>query len=129
MPNTIPDLADIGPSQMDHGLTGWTEQLPRKTQTYRSLQHQMSQLVVTETSADGTVRVSVDSRGVPTELVLTDRAQGVDPARLSAELMSCLRRAHSTLAGRVSNFVTSPAPHSGDHAADDDDPSVSSLLC
>ncbi|MGH3899327.1 MAG: YbaB/EbfC family nucleoid-associated protein [Pseudonocardiaceae bacterium] len=125
MPNPIPDLAEIGPNQVDHGLSGWTEQLPRKTQAYRSLQHQISQLVVTETSADGTVQVSVDSRGVPTELILTDRAQGVDPARLSAELMSCLRRAHNTLAGRVSNLVTSSAPNSGD----DDDPSVSSLLC
>ena len=97
MPNPVPDLAEVAPGH------------------------------VTETSADGTVRVSVDSHGVPTELILTDLAYGVDPAQLSAELMSCLRRAHSTLAGRISNPVTSSTNR--DDAADDDDPSVSSLLC
>ncbi len=129
MPNPIPDLAGMGPSQTDHGLNGQAEQLPRTAHPYRSLQHEMSQLVVTETSTDGTVRVSVDAHGMPTELTLTDRAQGVDPAQLSAELMSCLRQAHRTLAGRVSNLAASSVLNSGNDAAGDDDPSVSSLLC
>jgi hypothetical protein len=109
-----------------YGRNGRTEQLPRKVHIYRSPQQQMSQLAATAASVDGTVRVSVDGRGVPTELILTDRARGVDPARLSAELMSCLRRAHSTLAGRITSPVTSPVPHS---AASNTDPSVSALLC
>ncbi|MGH3974183.1 MAG: hypothetical protein ACRDS9_12790 [Pseudonocardiaceae bacterium] len=116
--NQTPDLAGMGPSQPDHGLNGQAEQLPRTVHPYRGPRPEMSQLVVAETSADGTVRVSVDAHGMPTELTLTDRAYGVDPAQLSAELMSCLWQAHRTLAGRVSNS-----------AAEDDDPSMSSLLC
>ncbi len=128
MPKPISPVAAMDPSQA-HELNGRAEQPPQKVHVYRSLQHQMSQLVATETSADGTVRVSVDAHGVPTELILTDRARGVDPARLSAELMSCLRRAQSTLAGRASCPLTSGVPRSGNGTAGDDDPSLSSLLC
>ncbi|MGH3535265.1 MAG: YbaB/EbfC family nucleoid-associated protein [Pseudonocardiaceae bacterium] len=111
-----PDFAvDLG--HAGQGLIEWAEQLQRKAQTYRGLQDEMSQLVVTETSADGMVRVSVDAQGVPTELTLTDRARAGDPARLSAELMTCLRRAHSTLAAQVQDLVTASVPDSSDDAA------------
>ena len=119
------NFAAMEPSHA-YGRNGRADQLARKVHIYRSPQQQMSQLVVTEASADGTVRVSVDGRGVPIELILTDRARDVDPARLSAELMSCLRRAHSKLAGRVSTPMTSS---STTIATSDDDPSVSALLC
>ncbi|MGH3983114.1 MAG: hypothetical protein ACRDST_10630 [Pseudonocardiaceae bacterium] len=128
MPDPLSNLAAMDLSQ-PHRRNGRAEQLPPKVHVYRSPQHRVSQLVATEASADGTVRVSVDAHGLPTELILTDRARGVDPARLSAELMSCLQRAHSTLAGRVSTPVNGSAPSTGNGAAGDDDPSLSALLC
>ncbi len=116
MRNPNPEGAGLDPSQAGHALIGWAEQHQRKAEAYRGLHHQMSQLAVTETSTDGMVRVSVDAHGVPTELTLTDRARGVDPARLSAELMTCLRRAHSTLAAQVQDLVTASVPDSDDDA-------------
>jgi DNA-binding protein YbaB len=107
----------MDPGQAGQVLIGWADQLQRQADAYRGLHHQMSQLMVTETSADGMVRVSVDAQGVPTELTLTDRARGTDPARLSAELMTCLRRAHSTLAAQVQDLVTASVPDSEDDAA------------
>ncbi|MGH3822412.1 MAG: YbaB/EbfC family nucleoid-associated protein [Pseudonocardiaceae bacterium] len=103
--------------QAGHALVGWAEQHRRKAEAYRGLYDQMAQLAVTETSADGMVRVRVDAQGVPTELTLTDRARGVDPARLSAELMTCLRRAQSTLAAQIQDLVTATIPDSEDDAA------------
>jgi DNA-binding protein YbaB len=117
MRNSTPDFAGMDPAQAGQALIGWSEQLHREAEVYRRLQHEMSQLTVTETSTDGAVRVSVDAQGVPTELILTDRARGLDPARLSAELMSCLQRAHRTLTARVQDFVTSSIPDGGDAAA------------
>ncbi len=115
--NPSPDFAEMDPGQAVRRLIEWAEQLQRKPETYRGLQDEMSQLVVTETSADGMVRVSVDARGVPTELTLTNRARAGDPARLSAELMTCLRRAHSTLAAQVQDLVTASVSDSRDDAA------------
>ncbi|MBV9162802.1 MAG: YbaB/EbfC family nucleoid-associated protein [Pseudonocardiales bacterium] len=117
MRNPTPDFTGMDPSQAGQALIGWAEQLQCRAQTYRSLHHQMSQLAVTETSADGMVRVSVDAQGVPTEMTLTDRARGADPARLSAELMTCLRRAQRTLAAQVQDLVTASVQASGDAAA------------
>ncbi|MGH3599601.1 MAG: YbaB/EbfC family nucleoid-associated protein [Pseudonocardiaceae bacterium] len=117
MHNPSPDFAGMDPGQAGQSLIEWAEQLQRKAETYRILQREMSQLAVTETSADGMVRVSVDAQGVPTELTLTDRARAGDPARLSAELMTCLRRAHSTLAAQVQDLVTASVPDSGDEVA------------
>jgi DNA-binding protein YbaB len=117
MRNPSPEGAGMDPGQASQALIGWAEQLQRKADAYRGLHHQMSQLTVTEMSADGMVRVSVDVQGVPTELTLTDRARGTDPARLSAELMTCLRRAHSTLATQVQDLVTASVPDSEEDAA------------
>ncbi len=116
MRNPTPDFAGMDPSQAGRALIGWAEQLQHKAQTYRSLHQQMSQLTVTETSADGMVRVSVDAQGMPTEMTLTDRARGADPARLSAELMTCLRRAQRTLASQVQDLVTASVQDSRDDA-------------
>ncbi|MGH3672065.1 MAG: YbaB/EbfC family nucleoid-associated protein [Pseudonocardiaceae bacterium] len=116
MCNPTPDFTWMGPHQASHTLAGWADQLQRTADLYRGLHHQMSQLAVTETSTDGMVRVSVDAHGVPIELALTDRSRGVDPARLSAELMTCLRRAHSTLVAQVQDLVTAAVPD-GDNGA------------
>jgi YbaB/EbfC DNA-binding family protein len=117
MRNSTPDFTGMDPGQAGQALVGWAEQLYRKAQIYRGLQHEMSQLTVTETSADSAVRVTVDAQGVPTELTLTDRARGLDPARLSAELMSCLQRAQCTLTARVQDLVTGSVPDTADDAA------------
>ncbi|MDT7712646.1 MAG: hypothetical protein QOG46_1335 [Pseudonocardiales bacterium] len=117
MRNPSPEGAGMDPGQASRALIGRAEQLQRKADAYRGLHHQMSQLTVTETSADGMVRVSVDAHGVPSELTLTDRARGADPARLSAELMTCLRRAHSTLATQVQDLVSASVPDSEEDAA------------
>jgi YbaB/EbfC DNA-binding family len=109
MDNPTPDFARMDPGQAGRALIGWVEQLQRTAEAYRGLHDQMSQLAVTEASADGMVKVSVDAQGVPTELILTEWARGVDPARLSAELMTCLRRAHSTLASEVQDLVAAAA--------------------
>ena len=117
MRNLAADVAGMDPAQAGQALIGWAGQLERKAEAYRGLHHQLSQLSVTEASADGMVRVSVDVRGVPTELTLTDCARGADPARLSAELMTCLRRAQHTLAAQVQDLVATSVLGSEDAAA------------
>ena len=110
MCNPIPDFTGMETHPATHALISWADQLQRTAEAYRGLHHQMCRLAVTETSTDGMVQVSVDAHGVPIELILTDRSRGADPARLSAELMTCLRRAHSTLAAQVQDLVTASVP-------------------
>jgi DNA-binding protein YbaB len=117
MHNPTPDFAGMDPSHAGRALIQWAEQLQRKAQAYRGLHNKMAQLEVTETSADGMVRVSVDAQGMPTEMTLTDRSRGSDPARLSAELMTCLRRAQHTLAAQVQDLMNTSVQDSRDDTA------------
>ncbi|HJT02792.1 MAG TPA: YbaB/EbfC family nucleoid-associated protein [Pseudonocardiaceae bacterium] len=117
MHNSTPDFGGMDPGQAGRALIRRADELQRKAEAYRGLHQEMSELTVTETSTDGMVRVSVDAQGVPTELTLTERARGMDPARLSAELMTCLRRAHSTLATQVQDLVAASTVDSADSPA------------
>lgn len=117
MRNPTPEGAGMDHVQAGHALIGRAEQHQRKAEACRGLYDQIFQLAVTETSADDMVRVRVDAQGVPTELTLTDHARGADPARLSAELMTCLRRAQRTLAAQVQDLVTATTLDGEDDAA------------
>lgn len=73
----------------------WAAQIQRKAERFSGMRERVEQIRVTESSVDGSVRVTVASNGVPTELTLTDKARGLSPAEISAQLMACLRWAQS----------------------------------
>ncbi|MEU1983994.1 YbaB/EbfC family nucleoid-associated protein [Nocardia sp. NPDC019395] len=93
------------PSAAAADLAGWAEQMQHKAQRFQVLQGRLAQLSVTETSADNSVRVTIDSNGVPTDIRFTDGIRRKNPAALSAEVMSCLSRARGTLVGQVTATV------------------------
>lgn len=100
-------------TQAGKEMAKWAEQLQRKAETFQELQQQMSRLGATVTAPDGTVRVSVDSQGVPTELTVTERGRGGDPANLSRQLMACLKAAQGQLTGQVQELVQATVPGDG----------------
>ncbi|WP_280253229.1 YbaB/EbfC family nucleoid-associated protein [Nocardia abscessus] len=77
----------------------------RRAGRFQELEGRMRELTVTESSMDRRVVVTVDSSGVPTAITLSPSSRGMDPAVLSAEIMSCLRQAHSTLRAEVTGLV------------------------
>lgn len=79
--------------------------LERKARQFEELRGRMTTLAITEESQDGRVRVTVDANGVPTDIALTDRARGVDPAALSTQIMSCLATAQTRLRDRITGLV------------------------
>ncbi|MBC6449109.1 YbaB/EbfC family nucleoid-associated protein [Actinokineospora xionganensis] len=89
------------PTQAARELEKLAGDLEQRGRRFIDLHQKMNALSVTETSADGSVRVTVDGNGVPTELTITERGRGTDPARLSSELMSCMQRAQVKLRARV----------------------------
>ncbi|MGK8508632.1 YbaB/EbfC family nucleoid-associated protein [Nocardia asiatica] len=88
--------------------------LERRAARFQELEGRMRDLTITESSADRRVVVSVDNSGVPTAITLSPNARGMDPAVLSAEIMSCLRRAQSALRAQVTELVRATV---GDDAA------------
>jgi DNA-binding protein YbaB len=66
---------------------------------------QVEQIQVTESSIDGTVRITIDSSGAPIDLTLTDKIDGMPPSEVATLVMACMRRAQQQLAGQVQQAV------------------------
>lgn len=75
----------------------WRRQVGANARCCDELQRRLAQLSITETSRDGTVRVTVATTGLLTGLVLTERRQPVPPARLAETIMACVRQAQARI--------------------------------
>jgi hypothetical protein len=64
---------------------------------------------VTESSPDSGITVTVNSGGVLTGLVITDRAAGAPGARIAAEVLATMRRAQARIAGRMDEVLRGTA--------------------
>lgn len=94
-----------GPEETERRVEQWAAQFAAKADRYQQMQRQIAQVSVTESSADGAVRVTVDSAGVVTDLVLSDRAAQLRPPQLSTQIMEVMRRAQSRLTDRVQQVM------------------------
>lgn len=83
----------------------FAESLENTAKKYDELQRSMAALSVTASTSDGRISVTVDSNGVPTAINLAASTRGMDPAAVSAGIMSCLQSAQAKLRGRVTDLV------------------------
>ncbi len=84
------------PDQVERRVSQWAGQFADRAERFESMRVQVEQISVTESSADGAVRVTVDSTGSPTELLLSDKIRGMAPPEVAAQVMACLRRSGTT---------------------------------
>ncbi len=98
------------PDLIEQQVDEWAGQIQRKAERFAGMRERVEEIRVTESSADGSVRVTVASNGVPTELTVIDVARGLSPAKISSELMACLRRAQSRLPGRIQEIMLATVP-------------------
>lgn len=94
---------DAGRAQQQ--VDAWVAQAAEKAQRYERMQAKVAAVTVTESVADGAVRVTVSSGGEVTDLQLGDRVRQWSPAEIAAEILACMRRAQGRLAGRVSEVM------------------------
>jgi len=98
-------FAGAGPEETERRVEQWAAQFAAKADRYQEMQTRISQVSATESSADGAVEVTVDSAGVVTDLVLSERAGQVRPQQLSAQILDTMRRAQSKLTDRVQQVM------------------------
>ncbi|MFT7836715.1 YbaB/EbfC family nucleoid-associated protein [Saccharothrix sp. BKS2] len=98
------------PAKAAEDLDRWAAGLEQRAQRYLRLQQQMNATSASASSPDGTARVTVDSNGVPTDIALTDRARGAEPAAISAQVMAAMRNAQAKLRQQVQDLVAATVP-------------------
>lgn len=68
----------------------WERQVESAAAAYRQMSERVEQILATETSLDGSVRVTVSAAGVLTDLRLPDRG-------LADQIMACIRKAQARI--------------------------------
>ncbi|WP_406273057.1 YbaB/EbfC family nucleoid-associated protein [Nocardia sp. NBC_00881] len=107
-------MVGFDPSRAVEDFAQRAADFERQANRFQELQGRMTALVATESSSGGRVSVTVDGNGVPTAIDLSASTRGMDPAVVSAEIMSCLRRAQARLRAQVAEMVQDTV---GDDAA------------
>lgn len=98
-------MFDTAPAEMERRLSQWTQGFADKAAQFHAMRTQVEQVQVSESSRDGTVRVTVDSRGTLTDLAFTDRIREMSPPQLAAQVMTCLHGAQQQLAPLVQDAM------------------------
>lgn len=87
----MPDSIDASDAMIDN----WTKRLEENAARYQALADRVQGQSVTERSKDGTVQVTVDSRGLLKNLVIAEAAAGKRMAEVSAQVMQLVQRAQA----------------------------------
>lgn len=74
-------------------------------QRIERMRTEADQVSVTGTSPDGSVTVTVNSGGVPTDLRITDKALELTGAQVAATVMATMRQAQARLANRMNEVL------------------------
>lgn len=88
------------PGQVADRLEEWQRQFDQHLQGFDRLQQAAAGLRVTETAADGGIRVTVDVSGQVVDIVTTDELDSVAAPEVGPLILQCLKQAQSTLAAK-----------------------------
>ena len=83
----------------------WQERAAEKAAKYGQMQQRIEQIVVTESSRDGAIRVTVGSSGMLQSLELAESAGNRPMAKLGAEIMRTVQLAQSKVPDLVQQVV------------------------
>jgi DNA-binding protein YbaB len=89
----MPDTVDASEQLVDN----WNKQLQESAARYQAMADRVQEQSVIERSKDGSVQVTVSSRGLMTNLVISEAASTRRMAEISAEIMKLLQRAQSRI--------------------------------
>ncbi|MFC4003903.1 YbaB/EbfC family nucleoid-associated protein [Prauserella oleivorans] len=89
----MPDGIDASERMVDE----WTRRIQQQAQRYQAMASRVQEISVTERSPDNAVEVTIDSKGLLTNLSIAESAQGKRMAELSALIMRTVRAAQSRM--------------------------------
>ena len=91
--------ADVDHSERQ--LSQWAQGFADRAERFHAMRANLEQVTVSESAAEGAVRVTVDASGQLTDLAFTDKIRDMAPSQVAAQVMAGLRRAQQQLAPLV----------------------------
>ncbi|WP_410660872.1 YbaB/EbfC family nucleoid-associated protein [Amycolatopsis sp. lyj-112] len=89
----MPDNVDASEQMVDN----WTKQIQETAARYQAMAARMQGQTVTERSKDNTIEVTIDAKGLLTNLAISEAASGKKMAEVSAQVMRLVQLAQSRI--------------------------------
>ncbi|MFC0064873.1 YbaB/EbfC family nucleoid-associated protein [Umezawaea endophytica] len=89
----VPD--DVGGSE--RMLAQWETSIREKAERYQDMAERVQGLSITETSRDGTIRLTIGSNGILSSVDIAESARDKRMSEVSAEIMRTLQKAQSRI--------------------------------
>jgi DNA-binding protein YbaB len=89
----MPDNVDASEQMVDN----WTKQIQETAARYQAMAARMQGQTVTERSKDNTIEVTIDAKGLLTNLVISEAASGKRMAEVSSQVMRLVQLAQSRI--------------------------------
>lgn len=94
-------MFDADADHRERGLSQWAQGFADQAERFHTMRSNLEQITVSESAPEGAVRVTVNSSGLLTDLVFTDKIREMPPSQVAEQVMASLRRAQQQLAPLV----------------------------
>ena len=86
-------------------IDDWERNAVEKANRFKLMAEQVEQVTITESVANGAVRVTVGHNGLPLDIVMTDGVRGMEPDEIAANVMAAIRKAQSRYPERLAEIL------------------------
>lgn len=92
-------------SDANRMIDDWERNATQKAERFQEMARQVEQVSITESVADGAVRVTVGHNGLPTDIAMTDQVLRMTPDEIAANVMAGIRKAQSRYPERLAEIL------------------------
>jgi DNA-binding protein YbaB len=92
-------------SDADRMVDDWERNATEKAARFQEMASQVEQVSITESVADGAVRVTVGHNGLPTDIAMTEQVLRMTPDEIAANVMAGIRKAQSRYPERLGEIL------------------------
>lgn len=90
-------MSSFGIEDSERMINDWVRNAEERATKFQAMAERFQDMSVTERSADGTVQLTVSSKGILTDLRISEQAAAQSMAEVSAQVMRTLQRAQSRI--------------------------------
>jgi YbaB/EbfC DNA-binding family protein len=83
----------------------WERNATEKAARFQAMAGRVEQVSITESVADGAIRVTVGHNGLPTDLAMTEQVLRMKPDEIAANVMAGIRKAQSRYPERLAEIL------------------------
>ncbi|SDH88917.1 YbaB/EbfC DNA-binding family protein [Actinokineospora alba] len=87
------------------GLDQWAADIQAKAERYSAMEREVTAVTATESSSDGSIRVTVDSAGAIKDLQFTEDLKRLPATRMAELVLTTMRKAQARISDQVAEIV------------------------